>query len=238
MLGYSSAKRPRRLTNHLAAKSGDVLTVSAPELWRWSSRSVPSAMRSKASRRMVRYWRPASVMTRRWRSRLKSLTPSSNSKALTWWLTAPWVTNSSSAARVKLSWRAAASKAFNALSEGRRRSIFRPHEKNSGRVEKRCFAGNSLLVLLVYSIRIERIQFGAPQMSTHPAKALGVRRYGARPATRSTLSKILSTLGIWFARSVQRRALRDLARDVRLLNDIGLDQQEALREAAKPFWRQ
>jgi len=71
-------------------------------------------------------------------------------------------------------------------------------------------------------------------MSTHPAKALGVRRYGARPATRSTLSK----LGIWFARSVQRRALRDLARDVRLLNDIGLDQQEALREAAKPFWRQ
>jgi len=75
-------------------------------------------------------------------------------------------------------------------------------------------------------------------MSTHPAKALGVRRYGARPATRSTLSKTLSTLGIWFARSVQRRALRDLARDVRLLNDIGLDQQEALREAAKPFWRQ
>ena len=31
-------------------------------------------------------------------------------------LTAPWVTNSSSAARVKLSWRAAASNAFRALS--------------------------------------------------------------------------------------------------------------------------
>jgi len=75
-------------------------------------------------------------------------------------------------------------------------------------------------------------------MSTHPAKALGVRRYGARPATRLTLSKILSTLGIWFARSVQRRALRELAQDVRLLNDIGLDRQEALREATKPFWRQ
>jgi len=75
-------------------------------------------------------------------------------------------------------------------------------------------------------------------MSTQPAKALGVRRYGARPATRLTFSKTLSTLGIWFARSVQRRALRELARDVRLLSDIGLDRQEALREAAKPFWRQ
>ena len=72
-------------------------------------------------------------------------------------------------------------------------------------------------------------------MSTQPAKALGVRRYGARPATRLTFSK---TLSIWFARSVQRRGLRELARDVRLLSDIGLDRQEALREAAKPFWRQ
>jgi len=75
-------------------------------------------------------------------------------------------------------------------------------------------------------------------MSTHPAKALGVRRYGARPATRLTFSKTLRTLGVWLARSVERRALRELAQDVRLLNDIGLDQQEALREAAKPFWRQ
>jgi hypothetical protein len=41
MLGCSSAKRPRRLTSHLAAKSGDVLTVSAPEVWRCSSRWIP-----------------------------------------------------------------------------------------------------------------------------------------------------------------------------------------------------
>ena len=75
-------------------------------------------------------------------------------------------------------------------------------------------------------------------MSTHPTKALGVRRYDARPATSLTLSKTLSTLGLWFARSAQRRALRDLAQDAQLLNDIGLDRQEALREAAKPFWRQ
>jgi uncharacterized protein YjiS (DUF1127 family) len=74
-------------------------------------------------------------------------------------------------------------------------------------------------------------------MSTHLAKVLGVRRYGARPATRLIFSKTLDTLGIWFARSVQRRALRELAQDVRLLNDIGLERQEALREAAEPFWR-
>jgi len=75
-------------------------------------------------------------------------------------------------------------------------------------------------------------------MSTQPAKALGVRRYGARPATSLTFSKTLRTLGVWFSRSIERRALRELAEDVRLLNDIGLDRQEALREAAKPFWRQ
>jgi len=75
-------------------------------------------------------------------------------------------------------------------------------------------------------------------MSPHLAKVLGVRRYGARPATRSTFSKAFSTLGILFARCVQRRALRKLAQDVRLLNDIGIGRQEALREAAKPFWRQ
>ena len=74
-------------------------------------------------------------------------------------------------------------------------------------------------------------------MSTHLAKVLGVTGYGARPAARLTVSKTVSTLGVWFARSVQRRALRDLAQDVQLLNDIGLSRQEALREAAKPFWR-
>jgi uncharacterized protein YjiS (DUF1127 family) len=73
-------------------------------------------------------------------------------------------------------------------------------------------------------------------MSTQLAKASGVTRYGVRQATRLKF-KHLSTLGVWFARSVQRRALRELAQDVRLLADIGLDREQALREAAKPFWR-
>ena len=41
------------MTSHLAAKSGEVLTVKAPALWRCSRRSVPSAIRSNASRTTV-----------------------------------------------------------------------------------------------------------------------------------------------------------------------------------------
>jgi len=44
-------------------------------------------------------------------------------------------------------------------------------------------------------------------------------------------------LALWSARSAQRKALRELAQDGRLLADIGLDRQQALREAAKRFWR-
>jgi uncharacterized protein YjiS (DUF1127 family) len=73
-------------------------------------------------------------------------------------------------------------------------------------------------------------------MSTQLPKAFGITRYGVRPATHFTF-KHLSTLGVWFARSVQRRALRELAQDARLLADIGLDREQALREAARPFWR-
>src|SRR5262249_38222048 len=82
-LGGSSANRPRRLTSHLAAKSGDVLTVMTPEFWRCSRRSVPTAMRSRASRRTARYARRASVMMRRWRSRVNNVIPRWTCKALT-----------------------------------------------------------------------------------------------------------------------------------------------------------
>jgi uncharacterized protein YjiS (DUF1127 family) len=48
-----------------------------------------------------------------------------------------------------------------------------------------------------------------------------------------------STVGRWFARSRQRRALRGIAErsDFHLLKDIGVSQEEALQEADKPFWR-
>jgi uncharacterized protein YjiS (DUF1127 family) len=48
-----------------------------------------------------------------------------------------------------------------------------------------------------------------------------------------------STVGRWFARSRQRRALREIAErnDFHLLKDIGVSREEALREAEKAFWR-
>src|SRR5215472_5193731 len=52
--GYASANRPRRATNHFAAKSGEVLTVIVPERWRCNRRSVPSSSRSKTSRTTAR----------------------------------------------------------------------------------------------------------------------------------------------------------------------------------------
>jgi uncharacterized protein YjiS (DUF1127 family) len=42
---------------------------------------------------------------------------------------------------------------------------------------------------------------------------------------------------MWFARNRQRKALLELAEDGRRLNDIGLTREQALGEAAKPFWR-
>src|SRR5947209_4370428 len=101
-------------------------------------------------------------MTRRCRSRLKSFRPSSASSAFTWWLTAPWVTQRSSAARVKLSWRAAASKALSPLSDGNRRGIGDPdHEENYGTLEKRCFVCNAIpkcdgwLILLSQKVAVD-----------------------------------------------------------------------------------
>jgi uncharacterized protein YjiS (DUF1127 family) len=53
----------------------------------------------------------------------------------------------------------------------------------------------------------------------------------------SMAAATLPTLRIWSARSRQRKALRDVARQGHLLNDIGLTRAQALREATKPFWR-
>jgi uncharacterized protein YjiS (DUF1127 family) len=53
----------------------------------------------------------------------------------------------------------------------------------------------------------------------------------------SALGASLRTVAAWIVRSGQRRALRELAQDGRLLNDIGLTREQALNAAAKPFWR-
>lgn len=41
----------------------------------------------------------------------------------------------------------------------------------------------------------------------------------------------------WSERRSQRLSLRELIQAPHLLNDIGLTRAQALREAAKPFWR-
>jgi uncharacterized protein YjiS (DUF1127 family) len=41
----------------------------------------------------------------------------------------------------------------------------------------------------------------------------------------------------WAARRRLRGALRELSEDKHLLADIGLTREQALEEAAKPFWR-
>jgi uncharacterized protein YjiS (DUF1127 family) len=40
----------------------------------------------------------------------------------------------------------------------------------------------------------------------------------------------------WAERSRQRRALRDLAYNKHLLDDLGLTREDALGEANRPFW--
>jgi uncharacterized protein YjiS (DUF1127 family) len=51
------------------------------------------------------------------------------------------------------------------------------------------------------------------------------------------LSACLNTVAAWFARSGERRALRELAEDKRQLSDVGLTREQLIREATKPFWR-
>ena len=50
------------------------------------------------------------------------------------------------------------------------------------------------------------------------------------------LSVCLDTVAVWIARTGHRRVLRELAEEGRLLSDVGLTREQALREAGKPFW--
>jgi len=119
--GWACWKDSSRGSSQVEAKEGTTESVRM--------RSSASGRSSRtAPRRLSKPWpssgRAASagaLGTSPRPSRRSSPTPSSSSSALTWWLTAAGVTCSSSAARVRLRWRAAASKARSAVSEGRRR---------------------------------------------------------------------------------------------------------------------
>jgi uncharacterized protein YjiS (DUF1127 family) len=85
---------------------------------------------------------------------------------------------------------------------------------------------------------ISRIKIGALAMSK-----LQTRNYGRRidglaiwqPFIPAVLMCSVQTIGNWYERQSQRRALAPLE-DYRL-KDIGLSREQARREAAKPFWK-
>jgi uncharacterized protein YjiS (DUF1127 family) len=59
----------------------------------------------------------------------------------------------------------------------------------------------------------------------------------ARHSQFNSWLRPLNRLMCWSERSRERAALRDLADDRHLLNDLGLTRQEVLDEASKPFWK-
>ena len=70
----------------------------------------------------------------------------------------------------------------------------------------------------------------------HPGDAAMPRRRQSLPAVR--LSDLAAILRLWHSRNRQRRALGELAGDDHLIKDLGVVRDDALREAAKPFWQQ
>jgi uncharacterized protein YjiS (DUF1127 family) len=71
-----------------------------------------------------------------------------------------------------------------------------------------------------------------------PLAAAGAVRAGEDSAA-SRITRCSRMIARWIARSSQRRALHDIdeRNDIHLLRDIGISQEEAFREADKPFWR-
>jgi uncharacterized protein YjiS (DUF1127 family) len=69
--------------------------------------------------------------------------------------------------------------------------------------------------------------------------AAGAVSYNAEDRVAGRIGLSLHTIARWIARARQRRALLEIAErnDLHLLKDIGVSQQEAFREADKPFWR-
>jgi len=70
-----------------------------------------------------------------------------------------------------------------------------------------------------------------PVQAADPATPLHHSSSGTRPAVRRP------GWWSWLDRPFQRIALRDIADNPHLLRDLGLTREEALGEAAKPFWR-
>ena len=66
-------------------------------------------------------------------------------------------------------------------------------------------------------------------------QARGVRLPNIRQKAYSDATSIFDLAKCFYQRAVQRRRLATM--DDRMLQDIGISRVDALREAAKPFWR-
>ena len=80
-------------------------------------------------------------------------------------------------------------------------------------------------ILLTDTLSIPRVQAAEPDRPLHQSSS-GPSSAIPRPGWWR-----------WLDRPLQRIALREIADDPHLLSDLGLSREEALREAAKPFWR-
>jgi uncharacterized protein YjiS (DUF1127 family) len=88
------------------------------------------------------------------------------------------------------------------------------------------------------------MQSGANQMPNSlvqgsvPGQAAGTRAPSRQSNQSTPANSWVHKIGRWIAQQRQRRALQELAKlDNHLLKDLGLSQDDALREAAKPFWK-
>ncbi|MDJ0949266.1 MAG: DUF1127 domain-containing protein [Alphaproteobacteria bacterium] len=72
-------------------------------------------------------------------------------------------------------------------------------------------------------------------ITTEIGRAFGVLPENRAKAHRSGPERLTNLLLLWQERETRRRHLAGL--DDRLLRDMGLTRADALREAAKPFWR-
>src|SRR5262249_23389962 len=83
----------------------------------------------------------------------------------------------------------------------------------------------SMSILLTEALSIPPVQAAERAIALHQSSS------GRSPAIRRP------AWWSWLDRPLQRIALREIADDPHLLSDLGISREEALREAAKPFWR-
>ena len=214
---------------------------------------APTAMDSKALVTIGKNSRPCSVSSIPRGKRRNRLTPNSASNILTCRLTAPWVTQSSSAARMILWWRAAASKARSAFSGGSRMAgTLIPNLGEMGHyhrdlvlwlrisepsTEKACF------VSCKKSAQLKSLQTFTRSLEAPMAiiDRLDDSRWSSSSSQNSRPARRASGLaGPWVEWRRRWRYRNDLKRLLLvgsyMIEDIGLTLEEAREEIAKPSW--